>query len=163
MASRKAHRPPGPPLAAAGDAELVVALRAGERAAAGELYRRQRARVAACLARRMVVGSADVEDVVQDTFLRLWDTAAGDADAVGEFDPATHGFGAWLRGRSYGRGVAAAARASGRAPLEGPRLDGAGERGRLREPEPMRDVAERARDRQTRDRQTGPAPGRWVA
>ena len=95
MASRNSQRPfgPGP---AASDSGLRPALRAGERAAAGELYRRHRTRVAAYLARRMVC-PADVEDVVQDTFLRLWDSAAG--DEVGEFDPTTHEFGAWLCGR----------------------------------------------------------------
>jgi hypothetical protein len=53
MGSRDPRRPPDPP-SAAGDTELLAALRAGDRAAVGELYRRHRARVAAYLVRRTV-------------------------------------------------------------------------------------------------------------
>ena len=91
MTSRDPGRVPAPAAGAAGDAELLTALRTGDRAALGELYSRHRPRVAAYLARRMVC-AGDVEDVVQDTFLRLW-------DGTEKFDPATHGFGAWLCGR----------------------------------------------------------------
>lgn len=79
------------PPAGVGDAELLARLRAGDRAALGELYRRHRARVAAYLARRMVC-AGDVEDVVQETFLRLW-------EASDEFEPAPHTFPVWLCGR----------------------------------------------------------------
>lgn len=90
MTGRDPHRQPTP-VAAAGHGELLARLRAGDRAAFGELYRRHRPRVATYLARRMVC-AADVEDVVQDTFVRLW-------DCTEEFDPDTHEFGAWLCGR----------------------------------------------------------------
>lgn len=90
MTGRNVHDQPGAGVAAAGD-ELLARVRAGDRAAFGELYRRHRARVAAYLPRR-VVYAADVEDVVQDTFLRL-------RDCTDVFDPGTHEFGAWLRGR----------------------------------------------------------------
>lgn len=70
---------------------LVARVRAGDADAWGELYQAGRAQVERYLARRMVE-QADVEDVVQDAFLRA-------REMTTEFNPATHEVGAWLCGR----------------------------------------------------------------
>jgi RNA polymerase sigma factor (sigma-70 family) len=54
------------------DAELIAAIRAGDMAAYGELYRRH-VSAAQALARQLVRGPAEVDDVVADTFSRVLD------------------------------------------------------------------------------------------
>src|SRR3984957_10793247 len=55
-----------------GDAELIAAIKAGDMAAYGELYRRH-AGAARSLARQLVRGPAEVDDVVAETFSRVLD------------------------------------------------------------------------------------------
>jgi RNA polymerase sigma-70 factor (ECF subfamily) len=57
------------------DTELVARAGRGDRAAAAMLVTRHSARLFA-LARRMLASEAEAEDVVQDTFLKLWTHAA---------------------------------------------------------------------------------------
>ena len=54
------------------DAELITAIRSGDMAAYGELYRRHVAS-ARSLARQLVRGPAEVDDVVAETFSRVLD------------------------------------------------------------------------------------------
>jgi RNA polymerase sigma-70 factor (ECF subfamily) len=72
-------------------AALVSRIQAGDSEALGELYRHGRRRVERYVARRMVDRN-DVEDVVQETFLRALEMA-------GEFNPDGQAVGAWLCGR----------------------------------------------------------------
>ena len=57
------------------DAELVARVGRGDRAAAQQLMRRHMPKMLA-LARRMLADPAEVEDAVQDSFMRLWTHAA---------------------------------------------------------------------------------------
>ncbi len=57
------------------DAEYVARAGAGDRAAAQVLINRHLPKLMA-LARRMLSDSAEAEDAVQETFLRLWKHAA---------------------------------------------------------------------------------------
>ncbi|MFI5614552.1 RNA polymerase sigma factor [Amycolatopsis sp. NPDC051903] len=72
-------------------AALVSRIQAGDSEALGELYRHGRERVERYVARRMVE-QTDVEDVVQETFLRV-------PEMTREFNPDTHEVGAWLCGK----------------------------------------------------------------
>src|SRR5579875_2955652 len=58
--------------ALAGDAELMAAIRAGDTTAYGELYQRHVA-AAQSLARQLVRGQAEVDDVVAETFSKVLD------------------------------------------------------------------------------------------
>ena len=57
------------------DTDLVARVGRGDRAAAEQLMRRHLPKMLA-LARRMLAGSTEAEDVVQDAFARLWTHAA---------------------------------------------------------------------------------------
>jgi len=65
------------------DAELVRRLRAGDRAAFQDLYRRHVARVRAVLVR--LLGPALLDDLTQEVFLRVWSslTTLRDAEYLG--------------------------------------------------------------------------------
>jgi len=78
-------------LSEADAAALVLRVRGGDRDALGELYQHYRPSVARYLSRR-VANSADVEDLVQETFIRVPELAA-------VFEPRTTEVGAWLCGR----------------------------------------------------------------
>jgi RNA polymerase sigma-70 factor (ECF subfamily) len=80
------------PLSEAERVALIARVRAGDQEALGRLYRDARPAVMRYLARRMDVCRDDLEDVVQETFLRAPAMAA-------EFKPDTHEVGAWLCGR----------------------------------------------------------------
>ena len=82
-----------PRMAGADDAVLVARVRRGDRDALGELYSRHRAAVARYMARR-VVCSGDVEDLVQETFIRV-------PEMAGDYNPDRDSYpvGAWLCGR----------------------------------------------------------------
>lgn len=67
---------------------LLVAVGTGDRAAFGELYDRTAARVFG-LVRRVLVDPAQAEEVTQDVFLELWQTAP-------RFDPERGGAMAWM-------------------------------------------------------------------
>ncbi|MEC3974572.1 sigma-70 family RNA polymerase sigma factor [Amycolatopsis sp. H20-H5] len=72
-------------------AALVPQIKAGDSEALGQLYRHGRERVERYLKRRMV-DTTDVEDVVQETFLRV-------PEMTKDFNPDTTEVGAWLCGR----------------------------------------------------------------
>lgn len=72
---------------AVSDAELVEQARDGDACAFAELYLRHRARVAGVCRRR--VPADDVDDVVQEAFVRAWQGLCGLADG--------DAFGAWTR------------------------------------------------------------------
>jgi RNA polymerase sigma-70 factor, ECF subfamily len=65
---------PGPRPAELGDDVLVARVRSGDRAAFRELYLRHARSVATAVAR--LVGDADLDDIVQDTFVRATDRLA---------------------------------------------------------------------------------------
>ena len=73
-------------------AAVVARVGAGDQEALGRLYREMRPSVQRYLARRMGSSPADVEDLVQETFLRAGQEAAA-------FAPDTDRVGAWLCGR----------------------------------------------------------------
>ena len=73
---------------AAGDAEVMRRIRAGDRAAVEDLYARFR-RPAFALARRIVADDALAEDVLQEVFLSVWRDPAA-------FDRARGSVASWL-------------------------------------------------------------------
>ena len=70
------------------DQELIAAARAGDSAACERLHALHAARTRAYF-RRCGFSQADADDLVQETFLRVY-------RALAEFDPAKGGFPAWL-------------------------------------------------------------------
>jgi RNA polymerase sigma-70 factor (ECF subfamily) len=70
------------------DADLVVAVGRGDRAAAATLMARHLPRMLA-LARRMLTDPAEADDAVQDAFIQLWTHAA-------RWEPGRAKFGTWL-------------------------------------------------------------------
>ena len=64
-----------PPAAGPTDAELIGSVRAGDRQAAEVLFRRHHTMVAG-LAFRLLAGDADVDDLVQDTFVEAFRSLA---------------------------------------------------------------------------------------
>jgi RNA polymerase sigma factor (sigma-70 family) len=81
----------------AGDAGLAARLRAGDRTALEELYRRH---AAACygLARRIVADEQLAQDVVQDVFLSVWRDP-------GRYAPERGGFASWLLTMTHHKAV----------------------------------------------------------
>lgn len=73
---------------AGSDAELMRAFAAGQRWAAETLYTRLAPRVFG-LGRAMPGDPAQAEDLVQDTFVKMWRTASG-------YDPARGGLDTWV-------------------------------------------------------------------
>lgn len=73
-------------------ARLVARIRTGDREALGELYRETRPAVTRYLTKRMEVCRDDVEDVVQETYLRA-------PEMADTFQSATTEVGAWICGR----------------------------------------------------------------
>jgi len=71
-----------------GESQLVARARAGDQAACRLLYREHAGRTAAYL-RRCGFASPDVEDLVQETFVRVF-------RSLGTFDAARGGLGPWL-------------------------------------------------------------------
>jgi RNA polymerase sigma-70 factor, ECF subfamily len=81
--------PPKPPETDADiDADLIAGMLRGETAAVGLLIGRH-GRAVASVAARYLGNAADAEDVVQDTFLRVWQQAA-------RFDPARGKAVSWI-------------------------------------------------------------------
>lgn len=84
-------------LTAASDASLVVAIGRWRQDALAEAYRRHSGAVFA-LARRVVGGAHDAEEVTQEVFVRLWN----DAD---RFDPERGSLRSYLLVQAHGRAV----------------------------------------------------------
>src|SRR5579883_2045048 len=79
------------------DAALVVAIGRWEEDALAEAYRRHGAAVFG-LARRVLADDARSEEIVQDTFVRLW-------EAPQRFDPARGSLRSYLLATAHGRAV----------------------------------------------------------
>lgn len=91
----------------ADDADLVLAVAAGSEDAFGALYDRHAASIHA-VALRMTGDRGTAEEVVQETFLALWNRAEA-------FDPGVASLGTWLRSIARNRAVDRL-RAAGRRP-----------------------------------------------
>jgi RNA polymerase sigma-70 factor, ECF subfamily len=94
------------PRVAEGDAEMVKRLKSGDPQALAEIYDRY-GRVAYSLILHMVRDAAIAEDVVQETFLRVWSRARG-------FDAERGAFVAWLLCIARSRAIDYLRSASGR-------------------------------------------------
>jgi RNA polymerase sigma-70 factor (ECF subfamily) len=92
--------------AAAGDAEMVGRLKGGDPQALAEVYDRY-GRVAYSLVLHVVRDAAIAEDVVQETFLRVWNRARG-------FDAERGAFVPWLLSIARSRAIDYLRSASGR-------------------------------------------------
>ncbi len=108
------------PVGEADDADLVLAVAAGSEDALGALYDRHAVGVHA-IALRMTGDRGTAEEVVQETFLALWNRAEG-------FDPGVGSLGTWLRSIARNRAVDRL-RAAGRRPQLVALPGGAGEDG----------------------------------
>ncbi len=95
------------PVGEADDADLVLAVAAGSEDALGALYDRHAVGVHA-VALRMTGDRGTAEEVVQETFLALWNRAEA-------FDPGVASLGTWLRSIARNRAVDRL-RAAGRRP-----------------------------------------------
>ena len=91
-AGRQAHRHPAPTAD-----ELLARVGAGDRAAFGALYDATAPRVFG-LVRRLVVDPAQAEEVTQDVYLEIWQTAP-------RFDPARGSALAWMFTLAHRRAV----------------------------------------------------------
>ncbi|MHB8959223.1 MAG: RNA polymerase sigma factor [Candidatus Limnocylindrales bacterium] len=108
------------PVGEAADADLVLAVAAGSEDALGALYDRHAVGVHA-VALRMTGDRGTAEEVVQETFLALWNRAEA-------FDPGVASLGTWLRSIARNRAVDRL-RAAGRRPQLVALPGGAGEDG----------------------------------
>ncbi|MCU1345321.1 MAG: polymerase, sigma-24 subunit, subfamily [Acidimicrobiia bacterium] len=84
-------------LSGASDAQLVVLIARYEQEALAEAYRRHAGAVFA-LAKRFLMAGAVAEEVVQEIFLRLWNTP-------GRYDPARGTLRSFLLAQTHGRAV----------------------------------------------------------
>jgi RNA polymerase sigma-70 factor (ECF subfamily) len=84
-------------LAATSDAALVVAIGRWREDALAEAYRRHAGSVYA-LARRVLGGATGAEEIVQETFLRLW-------QEPDKFDPERGSLRSFLLARTHGRAI----------------------------------------------------------
>ena len=89
--------PPTDDLTTASDAVLVVAISRYRQEALAEAYRRHAGAVYA-LARRLLVDSALAEEIVQEVFLRLWNTPD-------KYDPERGALRSYLLAQCHGRSI----------------------------------------------------------
>lgn len=113
------------------DAELVAALRRGDEQALRALYRRY-VRPIYALVLRMLVDEQIAEEVVQDTFLRVWRRAS-------EYDPARSTFLTWALGIAHNLAVDELRRRRVRPPLAPSVPFGAAESPEPSDPDPAGD------------------------
>ena len=83
--------------ASLGDEALVRAIAHGDATALAALYDRH-AQLMLCLARRIVVGKSEAEDIVHDVFVEAWRRAA-------DYDPNRGSVKAWLLLRTRSRAI----------------------------------------------------------
>lgn len=92
-----AFRTRRPTWEAASDEALLAAIRDGDRAAFGELYRRMSHQLLGYVQRRLV-DHAQAEEVLQEVFLHVWQNAA-------QFDPARARVSTWMHRVAHGRAI----------------------------------------------------------
>src|SRR5437867_1636829 len=96
------------------DARLLAAVAGGDQQALGVLYRRRGCLIYSLLV-RMLVNEMEAQEVMQDTFIRIWQRAA-------QYGPGRSSPLAWMlmiaRGRAFDRLRARSRQAAGRAAYE---------------------------------------------